>query len=90
MAGEDILGGISGSREPDPCSTGSGPTGFDPGRVEEAEREFQRCVARQLDVREAIAHAERAFQQLESMLDKARDDCVAAKREWLAAKGIEF
>lgn len=26
------MGGISGSREPSPCSTGLGPSGFDPGR----------------------------------------------------------
>jgi hypothetical protein len=27
-----MMGAIPGSREPDPCSTGSGPSGFDPER----------------------------------------------------------
>jgi hypothetical protein len=31
---QDDMGGLSGSREPDPSCTGSGPPGFDPGRTE--------------------------------------------------------
>jgi hypothetical protein len=30
-----MMGAIPGSREPDPCSTGSGPSGFDPEREED-------------------------------------------------------
>jgi hypothetical protein len=29
----EVLGALSGSREPDPSCTGSGPSGFDPARI---------------------------------------------------------
>jgi hypothetical protein len=68
------MGAIPGSREPSPSSTGLGPSGFDPERVEIYAKGCQAIIER-LENNEPLFYAQ-TIEQLEQRHDRLADEVL--------------